>query len=101
MKENEHLSEVLAAWRVAPSRDSQFRARVRERLGKPVSVHWIHYLRDHLAPCVMAASLMLGVGAWLGHVQAEREVKKDQEIMTAAYLASLDARYQATLQDKR
>jgi len=101
MKENSQLSEVLAEWRITPTQNPQFRTRVRARIDTPASVQWMAYLRANLAPCAVAASLILTAGAWLGHMQAEREVQKDREILAAAYLASIDARYQEALQDRR
>jgi hypothetical protein len=101
MKENNHLSEALAEWQVAPPTNPQFRAQVWARLDTPVSDQWMHFLRVNLATCAIAASLVLGVGVWMGHLQAERQVRIDREALAAAYLASIDARYQIALQDKR
>ncbi len=90
--ENDSLTTLLAAWRVTPSPDPQFRARVRARIetGRPSS--WPGFARAH--PTALAASLGLALvlGGWFGREQARARGEAESGRLATAYVKALDAR---------
>lgn len=86
------LSRTLAAWRIAPSRDPQFRAAVWARIDAVRDQRWVTYVRRHTAACFAALAFAVVAGGWLGQWQAHRQAAQDREALTVAYLAELDAR---------
>ncbi len=85
------LALTLAAWRVAPSRQPQFRSAVHARLGG-ASLPWTLYARRHLA--VVGGTLALGLvaGAFSGRESARSRVAAESAQLAAAYVQGLDAR---------
>lgn len=94
---DDSLSRTLAAWRVAPPTDPQFRPSVWRRIRRAENETWPAYLRAHLAPCVVAAVLLAGAAGWAGRAAALARLQADREAMVTTYLIDLDPRLQAGL----
>jgi len=87
------LSATLSSWRVAPSRNPQFRHEVWARIGAEAdSLPWSVFARRHLAMVGGALALALVVGAISGHEQARSRVASESDRLAAAYVQGLDAR---------
>ena len=92
--EPDPLSRVLADWRVAPRRNSQFRAKVRARIeaarGAPT---WSGYLRSHGALVAGALAVAVVTGAWRGREEARERDAMARAALVAEYVHGLDARW--------
>ncbi len=87
------LDELLGAWRVRPSRDPQFRARVRERLrAAPTPASWSGYVRGHAGVIAAVMAVAVVLGAVGGRSQARAHVAADSDRLASAYVQALDAR---------
>src|SRR5690349_20279316 len=87
------LSRALADWRVTPSRNPQFRAAIRERIGpKGAAMSWQAYARRHGAALAGAVTLALVTGALLGRERAKARTAAESARLAAAYVQALDAR---------
>lgn len=93
----DNLTEVLQRWRVKPPAGPGFRAAVWRRIGRPVEVSWLTYLRAHTAAWSLAAVLTLGVAGFAGRALAQARVQADREAIVVSYLVELDPRVQAVL----
>lgn len=94
---DDSLSRTLAAWRVAPAPDPQFRPSVWRRIRRAENETWPAYLRARLAPCAVAALLLASAAGWAGHTAALARLRADREAMVTTYLVELDPRVQAGL----
>ena len=87
------LDGALAAWRISPTRNPQFRAQVWNRIQETGRVRsWFGYLRGHAAPVALAFAFALVVGVFSGRERARASLEADTGKMAAAYVRSLDAR---------
>ena len=87
------LARTLSDWRVTPSRNPQFRAAVRERLGqKGAAIPWQAYARRHGAALAGAVTLALVAGALLGRDRARARTEAESARLATAYVQGLDAR---------
>jgi hypothetical protein len=87
------LGSTLAAWRVEPPRDPQFRRAVWARLeaarGAPT---WSSYVRGHATLVAGAFAFAVVLGAVTGRGQARARVEAESRQLAASYVESLDAR---------
>lgn len=90
----------LQAWIVEPARDPAFRSSVWSRINRNRPVDFTAYLRRHALTSGGALALAVLGGVWLGHTQAETQARKDTDLLSKAYLASIDARYEALRQER-
>ena len=87
------LDELLAAWRVQPRRDPQFRARVWAKVQAARSpASWPGYVRGHAVAIGGALALALMFGAMGGRSQARARAAAESERLASAYVEALDAR---------
>jgi hypothetical protein len=87
------LSRTLAAWRVQPSRNPQFRAHVWARIGGAAgAVPWAAYARRHTPALVSAIALAMIAGGFLGREQARTRAAAESARLAAVYVQGLDAR---------
>jgi hypothetical protein len=87
------LSRTLASWRVAPSRQPEFRAAVWARLNaRPGLQPWAVYARRHAAAVTGALALAVAVGAVGGQSWAKSRVAAESARLAASYVEGLDAR---------
>lgn len=87
------LLRTLAAWRVAPTRNPQFRAAVWARLERgSAAPPWVVFARQHVVAVGGALVLAVTLGAVTGHGRARSRVAADSERLAAAYVQGLDAR---------
>lgn len=91
------LSETLAAWRVAPPPNPQFRPAVWERLRRGQPETWAGYVRSRALGWSLAAGVALVAASWGGHSFAEARLAANREQMVVAYLGNLDPRVLANL----
>lgn len=92
-KRNEELARTLAAWRLAPRRNPEFRAAVRARIDAlPAATSWRGYARVHAAALAGALAVALVAGALAGREQARSRVAADRAEIAQAYVQALDAR---------
>lgn len=88
----EPLDPLLAAWRVAPSADPEFRTAVWRRLEAAAPASWGGYLRRHAVAWSVAGALGIFAAGWTGHRAAEARLAAERERMVASYLSNLDPR---------
>jgi len=87
------LDSTLAAWRVQPTPEPQFRVQVWSRIAAASqSVNWTRFARAHPALVSGALGAALVVGAWTGREQARSHAATESSRLAAAYVQSLDAR---------
>ena len=87
-------SRLVRDWRVTPTRDPQFRAKVWSRIeAEPAASTWPEYVRGHAL--WVAASLMLAamVGALTGSGRARAQTEADRAALASAYVHALDPRW--------
>lgn len=87
------LSRALAGWRIAPSRNPQFRTAVWARIGLGArSQPWRIYARQHAAAVAGALAVAVVAGAFFGHESARARTVAESARLASAYVQSLDAR---------
>ena len=87
------LSCALAAWRVDPRRNPQFRAEVWARLRSPgTALSWGAYARRHAPAVLGAVALAVLAGGFFGREQARARAASESASLAAAYVQGLDAR---------
>jgi outer membrane lipoprotein SlyB len=89
------LSRTLAAWRVGPRRDPQFRAAVHARIAGGAGTSWAAFARAHAPLVAGALAVAMVLGALTGREQARARVAADNGRIASAYVQSLDARAMA------
>jgi hypothetical protein len=94
---NDPLPALLAAWRVTPNVDPQFRTQVWARIERQARQSWPAYVRSHLAPWSFAAALVIVSAGWVGHIAGQARISAQREAMVVSYLVDLDPRVQAKL----
>ncbi len=94
---NDPLSRTLAAWRVAPPPDPNFRAAAWRRIARANRDTWAAYLRAHVAGWSAAAALAVVAASWAGHAAAQAKLDADRERMVVSYLGAIDPRVMAKL----
>ena len=90
---DEFPSPDLAAWRIKPSRNPQFRAAVWARVeaGRRDG-SWRGYARAHAPVLAGALAAAVVAGAWIGREQARARVAADRAAIATQYVRALDAR---------
>lgn len=92
-QEDGSLSRLLAAWRLAPRKNPQFRTGVWSRLAAArAALPWPTYLRLHAAALAGALAVALVIGGWVGCEQAKARVAADRDAIAKEYVQALDAR---------
>jgi hypothetical protein len=100
MKSSDSLSKVLQIWRVSPPPDPDFRAAVWQRVEETRRAPtWPVFVRTRATALTAAAIVTVAVSGWAGHSVARNHVQADRNTLAANYLASLDARVKAGLQE--
>lgn len=89
------LSRTLAAWRIAPRRDPQFRSAVWARVGRAAAAPFGTYVRRHATAFAGALAVAIVAGALSGHGQARARVAAESAQLATAYVRGLDARTMA------
>lgn len=92
---NDSLSRTLAAWRVAPASDPNFRPAVWRRINRRARESWPAYLRAHVAGWSVAAALAVAAAGWAGHAAARARLAAERDRMVVAYLGAIDPRVMA------
>ncbi len=98
---HEPLSRLLAAWRVSPTSDPNFRPAVWARIRRGAQESWPGYIRAHLAGWVVATAVAAFAAGWTGHIAAEAKLNVGREKMVTAYLTELDPRVMAVVAPER
>jgi hypothetical protein len=89
------LRRTLAAWRVQPPADPNFRAEVWRRIGAGEAagpLPWASYARRHLPGVTAALLVAVAAGAVGGQERARARAAADSARLAAAYVDGLDAR---------
>ena len=87
------LSRTVAAWRVAPPRQPQFRGGVWARIEAGArALPWRVYARQHAAAVAGALAVAIVAGAFFGHGRARARAAFESAQLAAAYVQGLDAR---------
>jgi hypothetical protein len=94
---NERLSRTLAAWRVQPSVNPEFRPAVWQRIRQAGGDTLAGYLRAHAAAWSVAAVLAITATGLGGVTAARARLDAKRDAMVVAYLVDLDPRVQARL----
>lgn len=89
---NDPLGSLLSRWKVSPPRHPAFRTAVWARLGKPATLSWGAYARQHAASVAGLILLAVAVGAVTGREQARARSERESARLAAAYVQGLDAR---------
>lgn len=90
--DHDPLAGPLAAWRIDPPADPNFRPAVWRRLDRIRRQSWTAYLRSHLAAWSLVAVLAVCAAGWAGRSAAQAELAADRERMIFSYLGDLDPR---------
>ena len=92
-REDERLSQTLAEWRIAPTREASFRTAVWARIESARrAASWTGYARAHAVTLAGAMAVALVFGGWVGREQARSRVAADRAEIARAYVRALDAR---------
>lgn len=94
---HDSLSRTLAAWRVSPPPDPNFRPAVWQRIGAEMRESWAGYVRAHALGLSIAALVVVGAANWTGRAAVRAQLDAEREAMVVAYLTNLDPRVQARL----
>lgn len=94
---NDPLSRTLAAWRVSPVSNPNFRPAVWQRIGAQARESWAGYVRAHALGLSVAALVVVGAASWTGRAAVKAQLNAEREAMVVAYLTNLDPRVQAKL----
>ena len=90
---DDSLSRTLAAWRVTPTRDPQFRTAVWARVERARRTpSWTGYVRLHVALVTGTLAVAVVAGGWIGRGQARARVAAEREAIVSQYVQALDAR---------
>lgn len=95
---NDPLSQTLAAWRLSPGRDANFRPRVWARIQQRARGSWSTYVRAHRVGWSVAATLAITVAGIAGHSAGRAKLQAERERMIVSYLGNLDPRVIVQLQ---
>jgi hypothetical protein len=85
------LRRTLAAWRVQPPAEPNFRAEVWRRI-EAGPVPWASYARRHLPGVTAVLLVAVAAGAVGGQERARARAAADSARLAAAYVEGLDAR---------
>lgn len=96
-EKNDSLSPALAAWRLSPPADPNFRPAVWDRIKRRSRQTWADYLRGHLVGWSVTAGLIFVAAAWTGHSVAQAKLDARRQEMVVSYLGELDPRVMARL----
>lgn len=96
-EQNDSLSPTLAAWRVSPPPDPNFRPAVWDRIKQHSRETWAAYIRGHVVAWSVTAALAFVVAGWTGHTVAQAKLDASREQMVVNYLGELDPRVIANL----
>jgi len=80
----------LAAWQVAPTRDSAFRCAVWARITQARRESLGAFVKAHALGCGFALVMAMVAGGWVGHEAGKDKAQADREAMAAAYLVNID-----------
>jgi len=94
---NDPLSRSLAAWRVEPEADPNFRPAVWERIRQISRETWATYVRAHFAAWSVVAVVAVTAAGWAGVSASRSRLTADRDAMVVSYLVELDPRVQAKL----
>jgi hypothetical protein len=94
---NDALSRALAAWRVQPPANPNFRPAVWQRVHEESRQTWSAYVRRHVASWSIGALAAVTVAGWAGHAIARARLESGREQMVVTYLGGLDPRVLAKL----
>lgn len=95
--QNDPLARTLAAWRIAPPPDPNFRPGVWQRIKQRSAETWVAYLRTHFVAWSVAAGLAFVVAGWTGRTLAQTKLDDSRDRMVVSYLGELDPRVMASL----
>jgi hypothetical protein len=93
----EPLSQTLAAWRILPKSNPNFRPAVWARIRQSSRETWAVYVQAHLAAWSAVAVLAIMTAGVAGVSAARARLSADRETMVVTYLVGLDPRVQAKL----
>ena len=82
------LREDLAAWRVEPPNDPNFRPAVFARIRQS----WAGYLRHNLLQWSAVAAIALIAAGWAGRELAQSRLDAQREQLVVSYLGNLEPR---------
>lgn len=94
---NDPLSRTLAAWRIRPPANPNFRPAVWQRIGAEARESWAGYVRAHALGLSVAALVVAGAAGWTGRAAVKAQLDAGREAMVVVYLTDLDPRVQAKL----
>lgn len=94
---NDPLARTLAAWRVRPKPDPDFRPAVWQRIKQRTQETWAAYIRAHLVGWSVVGVLGIAVAGWTGHSVAQAKLDAGREQMVVSYLGELDPRVLAKI----
>ena len=94
---NDRISDALAAWRVVPPSNPNFRPAVWARIQRATADSWAGYVRRRALGWSIAAGVAVVVASWSGHTFAQAKIEAGRERMVVSYLGNLDPRVLAKL----
>jgi hypothetical protein len=98
--EPKELSDILKTWRVSPQVNPGFRASVWKRINRNRAPQaWVEFAYSRAAVLTAAAVVTIAVSGWTGRSMARMQTQSDRHTLAASYLASLDPRVKAGLQE--
>lgn len=96
-EKDDPTSCALAAWRVQPKADPNFRPAVWQRIRARAAETWANYVRAHLAAWSFAAVVVVTAAGWAGVSAGRARLADERDVMATHYLVELDPRVQAKL----
>jgi len=88
------LGQVLGDWRVTPSRDPQFRAKVWSRIdAEAAGQSWPGFVRRHAFWVAGTLALAATLGALAGAGRARSKTEAERTALATGYVHALDPRW--------
>ena len=94
---NEPLARTLAAWRVNPPMNPNFRPAVWQMIQQRARETWASYVRAHRLSWSLVALVAVMAAGWTGRSVAQAKLDAEREEMVVSYLGNLDPRVMAKL----
>lgn len=93
---HDELSPMLAAWRVDPRPNPNFRPSVWRQIRQRAGDTWASYVHHHLVGWSLVAGIAVLAAGWTGHSIAQARLEASRDEMIISYLGGLDPRMLAT-----
>lgn len=94
---NDSIDRDLAAWRLVPKAQPNFRPQVWLQIQARSRPTWVAYVGARSGAWCLAAILTITAAGWAGVAAGRARFESQREAMAVSYLVALDPRVQANL----